>query len=694
MMNETEIVVDEMNAPRIWWVSQGLTIEAAAKAGVIWAPQRDKRGSIRYHWESFREVQPGDIILHYANSAVRYVSRVISRFEEAEQPSYFGTEWQGRIGYLVKTEYYSLMPIIRIEKFNVNLLAVQPDKGPLDSFARAKQAYLLYLNAAGLRVICESQSETKWPEFVQQVLSLEQEAPKRHMLKVDKEMNDEKNIILYGPPGTGKTYGIVDEALLIIDREKYAGIVNVPEKRQEAQNAFKGLVAQHRIGFCTFHQSFGYEEFVEGWRSQSNGSFDVADGIFKDMCNAAISSTTPSVESYHFDENNIEFYKMSVGSAFATEGEDFYQYCLDKNVIALGWGGEIDYTKCGSIEDIKNLYNQTYPEESSFGPQAVHRFKNLMKKNDIVLVSEGNRKIRAIAKVTGEYVYDPNTEIAYNHFRAVQWLVKDMNIPVQQVLREKVLSQQTIYQFYKRDLLIDNIKDLLSVENKSSEPQNFVLIIDEINRGNISKVFGELITLIEPDKRIGGENEIRVQLPYSKDSFGVPQNLYLLGTMNTADRSIALIDTALRRRFCFKELMPQYNLLAQNIDGVDVQQLLKTMNDRIEYLFDRDHLLGHAYFIHAKTAHQIIETMQKKIIPLLQEYFYEDWEKIALVLGGAGKTGAVNEKSYFLTKEVFNPEQLFSQVDDMFLANEKMRYKLVDEPQLEAILRIYRHGQG
>jgi 5-methylcytosine-specific restriction protein B len=260
--------------------------------------------------------------------------------------------------------------------------------------------------------------------------------------------------------------------------------------------------------------------------------------------------------------------------------------------------------------------------------------------------------------------------------RKVKWLLLDAEIPVEK-LQEKQFSQQTIYKLNRNKLNLDYLSKLLTdTPQKSTGSENHVLIIDEINRGNISKIFGELITLLEPSKRKGADDEVILKLPYSSESFSIPENLHVVGTMNTADRSIALLDTALRRRFQFTEMLPDSGTIPGVHDGnipdneddeINLRKLLDALNSRIEYLLGPDQTLGHAYFINITSFDELDNVFRNQIIPLLQEYFHEDWRLIQMVLSDA-----------FIVSTVSDPNQLFSHVDgwDGIIPDEKQHYRI------------------
>lgn len=240
--------------------------------------------------------------------------------------------------------------------------------------------------------------------------------------------------------------------------------------------------------------------------------------------------------------------------------------------------------------------------------------------------------------------------------------------------------------------------DIVKEKKERGNKENSVFIIDEINRGNISKIFGELITLIEDTKREGEKEQISVKLSYSQELFSVPNNVYIIGTMNTADRSISLMDTALRRRFHFVEMMPDTKVLKDisindkegKDSGIDVQEMVKKINERIEILYDREHTIGHALFlglVETPTVEKLASIFKKSIIPLLQEYFYEDYKKIQLILGDNGKKDDSNK--FICDKEIKIREIFNGDINDIDVPN--IKYSINDEAfySIDSYLQIY-----
>lgn len=456
-----------------------------------------------------------------------------------------------------------------------------------------------------------------------------------------------ENLILFGPPGTGKTYRTAAEAVRLCGEK-------VPEDRDDLMAVYQGLLAAGRIEFVTFHQSMAYEEFVEG-RQPMTGADDSEDtssagfrletvpGIFRRIAKRAETSRGHASDEETIRVEGRQVFKMSIGEANNPEDAHLFEEAIKGGYALLGfedidWSDDKFANREAIIEACKAQgHHKTNVDARSGMVQMPFIFRNWVRDGDIVIVSKGNGLFRAIGVFSGGYEFAPRPEGDYAHRRAVRWLWIDREgVPVGEIYSRK-FSQKSIYALYDAELNVPALERYMNSQQNEgpSDPEPFVLIIDEINRANISKVFGELITLLESDKRLGQANQLKVRLPYSGDEFGVPSNLHIVGTMNTADRSIALLDTALRRRFTFREILPNPAVLKEAAarTGIDLPTLLTIINERIEYLYDRDHQIGHAYFTGCDTRANVDEVMRHKVIPLLAEYFFEDWGKIAAVLG-------------------------------------------------------------
>ncbi|EDP8169552.1 AAA domain-containing protein [Campylobacter jejuni] len=398
------------------------------------------------------------------------------------------------------------------------------------------------------------------------------------------------NQILYGPPGTGKTYHTIDKALEILGENL--------ESRDEKKAKFDEYVKDGQIVFITFHQSYGYEEFVEGIKPMINNEansqeiqYEIKDGIFKDICNRALEN---------YENSNLNTEELREKIKLREKVEKFLNRLLETNE-------PISKTKGGNF------------------------FINSFNNNTIEIYSEDVERFDGIFKLSlSTFITLLKSNIEFNS--AVEMFKKVFDRDYADRTHTYYFNLVNKFKEYEKQAVLKTEDNKIS----SNSLNSYIIIIDEINRGNVSKIFGELITLIEPSKRIGEKEELKVTLPYSGKKFGVPKNVYILGTMNTADRSITSLDTALRRRFEFVEMIPDVSKLSDNCEGVDLQKLLEAINTRIEYLLDREKTIGHAFFIGVENLEDLKKVFQNKIIPLLQEYFYNDYALINEVLNDNG----------------------------------------------------------
>lgn len=502
-------------------------------------------------------------------------------------------------------------------------------------------------------------------------------------------MDKQLNQILFGPPGTGKTYHTINRALEIIG-EDIDG-----KTRQEVKDLFDAKINEGQIVFSTFHQSMSYEDFIEGIKPvepEKEGDpviYRIELGIFRKVCIEA------SFAIAQLRESKITEEVLDFSLLYDKFAEDVEEKILAGQQVHLE-------TKSGGtvmVEGISQQGNFIIKHHKGTRTYTVSKARLTKLHSSIKNLKDLNN------------IHDQFRDIIGGSNSSAYWSVLNA------IRNEKPIRtsnrEQRKYQF-------DDKKEVvLSMSNSDFKDKNvkpFVLIIDEINRGNVSQIFGELITLIEEDKRLGKEEALEVTLPYSKEKFGVPPNLYIIGTMNTADRSVEALDTALRRRFSFVEMPPKPELISPQrkiwelwwkhaeiewkedpyvseeralyqlmdivedgilendttknkawnimikegkyekqishfnnikINGLNLEKILRTINARIEKLLDRDHQIGHSYFMTVTSLDELKSVFYDKIIPLLQEYFFGDFGKIGLVMGA----GFVKKKEW--SKDAF-----------------------------------------
>lgn len=462
-----------------------------------------------------------------------------------------------------------------------------------------------------------------------------------------KKIKPELNTILYGPPGTGKTYNTVNYAVAICENKNIEDVQS--EEYEKVLYRYNKLKKEGRIAFTTFHQSFGYEEFIEGIKpivdeEKKDIGYTIEAGIFKKFCITAAKKAIIATEDMP-DVSNAKVWCVLLDGGGVS---DLKKKCFEEGNIRIGWYEQSEII----TDDAKGL--------SDKAQRILLNFQDEMEIGDVIVTERNAKTIDGIGVVIGDYEYDKE-DGEWPRKRKVKWLMTGTEIDITELNAGIQLDRKTVYQLGRISSdkilnLVNNPKEVI-VE---TEMKPFVFVIDEINRGNISKIFGELITLIEDTKREGKMEQASAVLPYSGELFSVPSNVYILGTMNTADRSIALMDTALRRRFQFVEMMPDTDILKNvTVEGVEIAPILKKINERITFLYDREHTIGHAFFIKligSPNINTLGSIFERSIIPLLQEYFYEDYQKIQLVLGDNYK---VDVSTKFIKDEEVKVAEIF-----------------------------------
>jgi 5-methylcytosine-specific restriction protein B len=395
---------------------------------------------------------------------------------------------------------------------------------------------------------------------------------------------------------------------------------------------YKQLKDDERVSFTTFHQSMDYEDWLEGLRPEvTEGkqiNYVVKNGIFKDLCEKA---ERPIITNKEFGiSKDAVVWKVSL---LGTGDNPLRKDCMENNYIRIGWD---DYGSTISDETDWSLYQGS-------GRQILDAFINKMKEGDIVMSCYSNKTIDAIGVVTGAYEFRNNLP-DHKRVRRVKWILKGINEDIVSLNDGKTMTLGTVYRL--NSMTLDKVKSLLDKHQQPASmeenKQPYVMVIDEFNRGNVSKIFGELITLLEADKRKGCENEEQVILPYSRTPFRIPSNVYIIATMNTADRSLGSLDYAIRRRFVFNTNKP-YEIA---VDGFDAELFRKVSKLFIENYDEyknadsksrqsiqlkpaetlseeykpEDVWIGHSYFIMKEGENTKRDRILHEIVPILEEY--------------------------------------------------------------------------
>ena len=673
-----------------------------ALGSALWAPVH-RQGDIDTS-ALLRDMEPGDVVFHLTdNFGLTGVSLVDGALEEDFRcPA--GSPWAGESGYRIALrDYTELAPVLpqslllRDSVYQDELRYLAEKFAPLffnHQLTLNQSCYLSWAPEQLVRLFNDTYRELRHADLPHVYLSqVERDGSVGAAGHAREHEDHPQALVLHGPSGTGKTWAAMSRALEICDGSVAAGT-----EQQLAR--YQQLMEQGRICLVTLHPSFGYGEFVEQRARElredpQTGEVQAVDiirpGVLKTMAERA-ASIKVAEESPAEALASATIWKVG---EFSSDSQACISQ-LNAGVIALPAGGKHDFHECTSRDRIRDAI-ESAGEGTQADPDLVSALDllvNQMSLNDFVILADAETRYRAIGRITGAYAAaSSHGDETLRHTRAVQWLVQfDGPQEWHQISRKKFQSRN-IYRLDQSLLRIDELKALLDAQQQQSP--RYVLIIDEIGRGELSEVFGETLTLLSADR--ADLTPPSVYLPLSGEPFSLPGNLFLIGTLNAAEPTSSLNRQMLHRRFAFEELQPDPSLVCGDdeqgmiSDGqggrINLRRLMMALNQRIEALAGAQHRLGHGLFMHMQAYDDLLAVLRGRIVPQLHDLFDGDWRRVQLVFQDVLAGGQPNMPQIVAHREIDGAE-LFGSADAGTAAT---RFWLSEEREMspDAFRKIY-----
>jgi hypothetical protein len=616
----------------------------------LWAPVSGEDGDDTA--TVMREIEQGDVVLHLTdNEGITGVSIVSGEMiDDFTCPT--DSPFAGQPGCALElSDYIEVTPMLD----QGNLLMDAKYQDQLRDLASVHQALFFnrqltlnrghFLSAAPeglIRIFSDFYRQESSRNLPHILLPDPEDLPSAAMQLSDDQPSWPLAQILLGPTGTGKTYHAMVKAVEICDG-------SASGNHDQLMARYRELLAAERIRLITFHPSFGYREFMEDLvrtsiedpeTGERTASEVVKPGIFRSMAARAGAQVSPDVTQTNVASRVI--WKVTPAVEDGTDVDTVYRDLIDGQFITCPEGNGIDFSTCSNRGAISKKLKENKPGSriSEEVVSTIDQLVNQISVDDLIILVDEDAACRAIGRISGSYQSRRQTgPRVYTQVRPVDWLVHHPEPPSWRQIARKKFLPRPLYRLDASLLRTEALNHML--ERKATGPLNYVLIIDEIGHGEVATIFGELVTLLDADKRIGASNELRVQLPISGEQFGVPANLYLIGTMNSADPIDPAQRDILNRRFELLELAPDPSLIRgddqlgtipdEEGGRIDLRALMNTINRRLEYLAGREQRVGQGFFMQIRTYADLLHAVRSRMLPHLKALFDNDWRKVQLV---------------------------------------------------------------